>query len=390
MLVLALEAIRRFQAHRKPSRRLQWNRIVLHVWPTIDLTPPEIRALGVRLAPSTAGLGVEMVLLQGRLLEADGTERDRVLRLFTPAGRDVVVEVGAPPSEPLRPLDEGAQRMIAARRRGLLHPAEIIKLLAPAGSERAGARTAGRSVRRARPRRARPAGAGRPSAGDEPGGDRRRPAAQLHRAPPGGDGAGDAAGRSHARAGRAGGAGMPPDHRGARPRRGARRAARVVRALRRRTDRHGQRDREHGLDRRGAAAHHRVHATRRRDQRRRRRHQRRRPAVLERRGDDADAHQGHPRHDARQRDGADGQAFAGLLGRRLGRGQLRHRRLRAHHGPQRPGAVLGPRPRRRVPDPPGLLRARLLGAGRALPAASEHDGSRRARHRWRAARRAGQ
>ena len=136
MLVLALEAIRRFQSHRKPSRRLQWNRIVLHVWPAIDLTPAEIRALGVRLAPSTAGLGVEMLLLQGRLREADGTERDRVLRLFTPAGRDVVVEVGAPPSEPLRPLDEGAQRMIAARRRGLLHPAEIIKLLAPAGSER--------------------------------------------------------------------------------------------------------------------------------------------------------------------------------------------------------------------------------------------------------------
>ena len=76
-----------------------------------------------------------MVLIQGRLLEADGTERDRVLRLFTPAGQDVVVEVDASPSEPLRPLDEGAQRMIAARRRGLLHPAEIIKLLAPAGSQ---------------------------------------------------------------------------------------------------------------------------------------------------------------------------------------------------------------------------------------------------------------
>ena len=135
MFVLALEAIRGFQAHRQPSRRLQWNRIVLHVWPTIDLTPGEIRALAVRLAPLTARLGVEMVLIQGRLLEADGTERDRVLRLFTPAGQDVVVEVDASPSEPLRPLDEGAQRMIAARRRGLLHPAEIIKLLAPAGSQ---------------------------------------------------------------------------------------------------------------------------------------------------------------------------------------------------------------------------------------------------------------
>ena len=89
-----------------------------------------------------------------------------------------------------------------------------------------------------------------------------------------------------------------------RPRRVARRAARVVRAVRRRPHRDGQRHREHGLDRRRAAPAHRVHPGRRRGQRRRHRHQRRRPAVLERRGDDAHAHQGHPRDDARQRDGA--------------------------------------------------------------------------------------
>ena len=85
---------------------------------------------------------------------------------------------------------------------------------------------------------------------------------------------------------------------------------------------------------------------RRRGQRRRRRHQRRRPAVLERRGDDADAHPRHPRDDARQRDGAHRQAGARLLRRRLGRGQLRHRRLRPDHGPERPGPVLGARPAR--------------------------------------------
>ena len=42
-----------------------------------------------------------------------------------------------------------------------------------------------------------------------------------------------------------------------------------------------------------------------------------------------------------RRDGAGRQAGARLLGRRLGRGQLRDRRLRADHGAQRPGAVLG-------------------------------------------------
>ncbi len=135
MLVQALEAIRAFQAHRKPSRRLQWNRILLHVWPTTDLTLEEIRAIGVRLAPATAGLGIEMVILQGRLRGAGGKEHERVLRLFTPAGQGVVAELDAPPREPLRPLDEGAQRIVMARRRGLLHPAEIVKLMAPAGGE---------------------------------------------------------------------------------------------------------------------------------------------------------------------------------------------------------------------------------------------------------------
>ena len=133
-------------------------------------------------------------------------------------------------------------------------------------------------------------------------------------------------------------------------------------------DRDGQRHREHGLDRRRPAADRAVHPGRRRDQRRRHRHQRRRPALLERRGDDAHAHARHPGHDARERHGADRQAGARLLRRRLGRGQLRHRRLRAHHGPQRPGPVLGARPRGRLPHAARLLRARLRRARRALPA----------------------
>ena len=52
-----------------------------------------------------------------------------MLRMFNPAGRGVTVELGGPPTEPLQPLDDGAQRIISARRRGLVHPAEIVKLL---------------------------------------------------------------------------------------------------------------------------------------------------------------------------------------------------------------------------------------------------------------------
>ena len=110
------------------------------------------------------------------------------------------------------------------------------------------------------------------------------------------------------------------------------RAGRVVRAVVGRADLDDLRHREHGLGGRRAQADRRVHPGRRRDQHRGRRDQRRRPAVLERRGHDAHAHQGHPGDDAGLGDGAHRQAVAGLLRRRVGRGQLRHRRLRPGDG----------------------------------------------------------
>ncbi|HEX6695559.1 MAG TPA: carboxyl transferase domain-containing protein [Solirubrobacteraceae bacterium] len=127
-----LETIRGFQARRPPSRRLLWNRIQLYVWPVIELSPEEINAVLRRLAPSTLGLGIEHVLVRGRMRDHDGTVHDRVLRFFTLVGEGVVVEVGEPSTEPLLPLDESARRIVAARRRGVLHPAEIVRLLAPA------------------------------------------------------------------------------------------------------------------------------------------------------------------------------------------------------------------------------------------------------------------
>jgi acetyl/propionyl-CoA carboxylase alpha subunit/acetyl-CoA carboxylase carboxyltransferase component len=131
MLVQVLEAMRGFQARRALNRRLVWNRALLHVWPVMEPDPEEIRMLVARLAPLTVGLGLEMVLIQGRLREPDGEVRNRLLRFFTPTGHDVAVEIDDPPTRPLQPLDEGTQRLISARRRGTLHPAEVVRLLAP-------------------------------------------------------------------------------------------------------------------------------------------------------------------------------------------------------------------------------------------------------------------
>ena len=134
VVVRTLATLRSFQAHRPLSRRLLWNRVLLHVWPVMEPDPYEIQRLVERLAPLTTGLGIEMISFQGQVLESDGVARRRVLQFFTPLAHDVSLEVADPPRRPIQPLDEGARRLISARRRGTLHPAEVVRLLVPVGA----------------------------------------------------------------------------------------------------------------------------------------------------------------------------------------------------------------------------------------------------------------
>ena len=120
----AFEAMRSFQSQRPERERLHWNRLLLYAWPSVDFAPAEAGAVINRFARMSTGLGLELVQLRLRI---EG--EDRVLKMFNPAGRGVTVELDKPPTEPLQPLDDGAQRIISARRRGLVHPAEIVKLL---------------------------------------------------------------------------------------------------------------------------------------------------------------------------------------------------------------------------------------------------------------------
>jgi acetyl-CoA carboxylase carboxyltransferase component len=145
MLREAFEAMRSVQSRRGPRERLLWNRLQLYAWPTVDFGPEDARAIVTRFTRITAELGLEMVVLRVRIRE-DGVERDRALRFFNPTGRGVAVEVSDPPTRPLQPLDEGAQRMVSARRRGTLHPAEIVKILAPRRADPGAAIPAGEFV----------------------------------------------------------------------------------------------------------------------------------------------------------------------------------------------------------------------------------------------------
>jgi len=129
----ALAGMRLFQSHRAPHQRLEWNRVILTVAPPLMLSPDEIRGLVARLAPAAMGLGLEMVLIDARVPDPETKElKETLLRIFAADGASgLVIRWDAPTDRPLEPMAEYQQRVIALRRRGLTHPFEIVRALAP-------------------------------------------------------------------------------------------------------------------------------------------------------------------------------------------------------------------------------------------------------------------
>ncbi|WP_276967940.1 biotin carboxylase N-terminal domain-containing protein [Desertimonas flava] len=134
VLVGCLDAIRQALARRSDGRRLEWNRVMLYVWPPVDFGFDEVRAIARRLTPLTEGLGIEQVVVSARFASPDVAEPiETVLRLGYEPGRGLTVRVTEPPAAPMQPLDEYTRKNIQARRRGLVYPYELIPLLAGRG-----------------------------------------------------------------------------------------------------------------------------------------------------------------------------------------------------------------------------------------------------------------
>ena len=138
MLREVLGSIRRFQARRPEGRRLQWNRIILYVWPPIDLTLEDMARLGDRMAPDTAELGIEKVLILGSVKDKDGAVRRRVFDVTNPTGHNVRIRVRESADNPLEPLDDYGRKVVAMRRRNLVYPYDLVRMLAPPVEEASG------------------------------------------------------------------------------------------------------------------------------------------------------------------------------------------------------------------------------------------------------------
>ena len=128
----AARTLRAILGERDPKRRLQWNRIFLFVGPRLFLDPETAGALAGRLAPATRHLGLEKVVVRLALLDRSAPEappRPVEIVISDPTGARMEISWRAPHRDPLRPASEYERRVVEARRRGLVYPYEIVRML---------------------------------------------------------------------------------------------------------------------------------------------------------------------------------------------------------------------------------------------------------------------
>ncbi|MDQ6751523.1 MAG: ATP-grasp domain-containing protein [Actinomycetota bacterium] len=130
LLAACLDGIRRFQAQRSSRQRLHGNRVLLSVWPPLDVPLDELLSVTRTLAPLTVGLGLEDVVMEARVpAPPDGELREMALGFSYQPGEGVTLSVEEPSTEPIPTLDEYAQKVLGARRRGTVYPYELVPLL---------------------------------------------------------------------------------------------------------------------------------------------------------------------------------------------------------------------------------------------------------------------
>ncbi|GAA3690166.1 biotin carboxylase N-terminal domain-containing protein [Microlunatus aurantiacus] len=128
------EAIRRVRAAAGAAgERLDMNYVWVYIWPTIDADPEQLTALQGQIAPMTTGAGIEELLIGGAVAMPDGTERTLVAGFHYQPGSGVVTTLGAPPLHRLKPLDDYDQKVVRAKRRGVVYPYELQSMIAGPG-----------------------------------------------------------------------------------------------------------------------------------------------------------------------------------------------------------------------------------------------------------------
>ncbi|MFM9377790.1 carboxyl transferase domain-containing protein [Gordonia sp. VNK21] len=129
----SVDSIRRAQAKRPSSTRFNTNRIVMYIWPPLEVSERQLlrvveHTLGT--AASTDGAGLEEILLIARHRDPQTGELSKIAVTvnFNAAG-DTRIVVGEPDSSPIEPVDEYRQKVLRAARRNTVYPYELTEML---------------------------------------------------------------------------------------------------------------------------------------------------------------------------------------------------------------------------------------------------------------------
>jgi acetyl/propionyl-CoA carboxylase alpha subunit/acetyl-CoA carboxylase carboxyltransferase component len=135
-LLDAASAVRGARAAHDPQHRLHCNRIGLSVAPGLPLEREGVEGLLRRLLPALRHLGLERVVLRCRL-RAPGVAAERSVpvecHLSESSGGRAEISWRPRSDAPLSPSTPYERAVAEARRRGLVHPYEIVRMLAGDG-----------------------------------------------------------------------------------------------------------------------------------------------------------------------------------------------------------------------------------------------------------------
>ncbi len=129
----SVDSIRRAQAKRPSSKRFNTNRIVMYIWPPLDVTEKQVAAVvrhTLGTAASVDGAGLEEIELIARHRDQETGELTKVsVRVTFDAAGETKITVGEPDESPIEPVDEYRQKVLRAARRNTVYPYELTDLL---------------------------------------------------------------------------------------------------------------------------------------------------------------------------------------------------------------------------------------------------------------------
>ncbi len=132
-LANCLEAIRRARTSLGGGSRLDTNHVWLHIWPPVEADLDQLTALQGKVAPMTAGAGIEEVRIEGAIAGEHGHTVPVCARFSYQPGSGVTFTVDQPPTTRVAPLDGYAEKVVRARRRGLVYPYELVAMVSGSG-----------------------------------------------------------------------------------------------------------------------------------------------------------------------------------------------------------------------------------------------------------------